>query len=100
LASVADKPDLILLDVDLPDLSGFEVCRRLKADPPLAAIPVVLMSATFTEAAQRLQALAAGADDYLVEPLESAELIDHIRGLLLVQRRQGPSEVSLPEPLS
>ena len=98
LASVAGKPDLILLGVNLPDLSGFEVCRRLKGDPALAPIPVLLMSATFTEAAHRLEALAAGADDYVLESWEPAELLDHIRALLSVQRSEDSSELSPENP--
>jgi DNA-binding response OmpR family regulator len=92
LASVAQKPDLILLDLDLPDLSGFEVCRRLKLDAAVAAVPVLLMSPTFTEEAERLQALAAGADDYLIAPAEPAELFDHIKALLSVSPDSEESE--------
>jgi DNA-binding response OmpR family regulator len=98
LANVDEKPDVILVDVDLPDLSGFEVCRRLKVDPGLAATPVLLMSPTFAEAQDRLQALAAGADDYLIEPVEAAELLDHIRNHLQVQRRESFPEISPQEP--
>ena len=89
LAGLAQSPDLILLSVDLTDLNGFEVCRRLKADPALAAIPVVLMSATFAEAAERQQALASGADDYVIEPVEPTGLLSQIKALLFVQRGEG-----------
>jgi len=100
LASVGEKPDLILLSVNLSDLSGFEVCRRLKADPALAAIPVLLMSARFTETDDRLHGLAAGADDYLIEPAEPAELLSHIKALLWVHGSEGRSKVSPEKPYS
>ena len=82
LANVAEKPHLILVDLDLADLSGFELCRHLKADPATAVVPVLLMSETFTEEADRLQALAAGADDYLLKPVNAAKLVQHIKALL------------------
>ena len=97
LASVDPKPDLIILDVNLADLSGFEVCRRLKVDPNLATIPVLLISGRFAEEAERLRALAAGADDYLLEPVDPAELLNHIEALLLAQQSEqsdGSSEAS------
>ena len=82
LASVAEKPHLILVDLDLADLSGFELCRHLKADPATAVVPVLLMSQTFAEEAARLQALAVGADDYLLQPIDPAKLVEYINALL------------------
>src|SRR5262249_20594542 len=82
LAGMDQKPDLALLNLELPDLSGFEVCRRIKAEPGVAAIPVLLMSATFAKEADRLQALAAGADGYLITPVDPAELLQHIKALV------------------
>ncbi|HET6512184.1 MAG TPA: response regulator, partial [Candidatus Kapabacteria bacterium] len=64
------QPDLVLLDVNLPDISGYEVCRRLKSDAPTAQIPVVLTSAAFTKGADRARGLEGGADGYLIEPTE------------------------------
>src|SRR5580658_7994433 len=60
----AELPDLVLLDVMMPGMDGFEVCRRLKANPATADIPVVMVTA-LSDAADRLRGLEAGADDFL-----------------------------------
>ena len=75
-------PDLILLDVQLPDMSGIEVARQLKANPRTAAILVLQISATFKEESYRVHALDAGADSYLVEPVQPQELVANVRALL------------------
>jgi len=62
-------PDLILLDVHLPDISGDEILRRLKAEPPIAGIPVIVISADAT-AVQVARLLSLGARDYLTKPLD------------------------------
>ena len=82
------KLDLILIDVDLPDRSGFALCRRLKVDPGLAAIPVLLLSTAFGQARERLQALAAGADEWVIESMQPAEFLKQIRALRLVQEKR------------
>jgi PAS domain S-box-containing protein len=76
------KPALVLLDVNMPDMSGLEVCRRIKSDPETAAVLVLHVSATATSGADRLQALEYGADTYLVEPVETEELVATVRALL------------------
>src|SRR5258708_18386024 len=75
LRLAAEKPDLIVLDVNLPDIDGFEVCRRIKAHPATSAIPVLHMSGLFTRTPDRTHALEAGADGYLTKPVEPTELI-------------------------
>ena len=60
--------DLIILDIRMPELDGYEVCRRLKADPTLKAVPILHMSATFTEGTDIAYGLEGGADGYLVHP--------------------------------
>jgi len=72
--AIETRPDLILLDVMLPELDGFEVLQRLKADPVLGAIPVVVLSAR-TQEQDILTALANGADDYLTKPFRFRELL-------------------------
>ena len=78
----ASHPDLIVLDVDLPDLSGREVCRRLKAAPETATIPVLMLSGVFVDPADRSQALEDGSDAYLTKPVTARELTATARALL------------------
>ena len=78
----SDRPDLIVLDVRLPDGSGFDVARRLKANPHTADIPLLLISASFTSPNERAYGLDAGADGYLTHPVEPPVLLATIRALL------------------
>ena len=83
LARARDNtPDLILLDVKLPDIDGFEVSRRLKADAVTASIPVLQITATYSSTEHWAQALNAGADGYLTHPAEPIVLLATIRALL------------------
>ncbi len=90
-------PDAILLDVMLPDLSGIEVCRRLKQDPATRDIPVVMITASRDGAARR-EALRAGADDYLSKPVQDTILMARLRSLL--RARQTESELRLRDGTS
>ncbi|HWO01568.1 MAG TPA: response regulator [Blastocatellia bacterium] len=76
------RPHLVLLDVKLPDISGHEVSRRLKADRATASIPVLQISASFTTRQDRVIGLDSGADAYLVKPVEPDELVATIKALL------------------
>jgi two-component system cell cycle response regulator len=76
-----EKPDLILLDVMMPEMDGFETCRRLKADPATAFIPIVIITA-LSDVADRVRGLAAGADDFLAKPINDLALMARIRSLL------------------
>jgi signal transduction histidine kinase len=78
----SDPPDLILLDVKLPDIDGFEVSRRLKADPATSSIPVLQITATYSSSEHWAEALDAGADGYLTHPAEPIVLVATIRALL------------------
>jgi len=82
LRLAAEHPDLIVLDVHLPDLDGFEVCRRLKTDPITAAIPVLHLSGVFRELDDRVRGLETGAAAYLTRPVDRAELLATIRTAL------------------
>lgn len=74
----ADKPDLLLLDVMLPDILGFEICRTIKNDPDLSSIFVVLLSATQVISENISKGLEIGADDYLVKPIKNRELLARV----------------------
>jgi PAS domain S-box-containing protein len=83
LRSVAAcNPDLILLDVRLPDINGLEVCRRIKANPDTASIPVLQMSASFRDDRSKVAGLEGGADGYITEPVEPTLLVATIGAFL------------------
>jgi serine phosphatase RsbU (regulator of sigma subunit)/CheY-like chemotaxis protein len=84
--------DLVLLDVNLPDMSGFDVCRQIKTDPRTAAIPVVQVSATAVDVADRAHGLTQGADAYLVEPAEPEELLATVTAVLRYYRARTRAE--------
>jgi signal transduction histidine kinase len=84
LRQARERPDLVLLDVNLPDVNGLEVCRRLRADEATRSIPVLQVSAVYVQSEDRSQALENGADAYLVKPVEPRELVATVRTLLRV----------------
>jgi signal transduction histidine kinase/DNA-binding NarL/FixJ family response regulator len=88
LSKAESLPDVILLDVRLPDLDGFEVCRRIKADPRLAGITVVHLSATSVDSQAISHGLNWGADGYLTEPISQAELIATVRAFLRIRQAE------------
>jgi CheY-like chemotaxis protein len=71
----ARRPSLILLDVNLPDISGFEVCERLKQDPATASIPIIQITGAWMSEDSRREGMASGADAYLVEPVDDVALL-------------------------
>jgi adenylate cyclase len=85
LASVKQHlPDLLLLDVEMPKLDGFEVCRRLKNDPSLPFIPIILCTAR-AASQDVVTGLDAGADEYLTKPVDQAALVARVRSMLRVK---------------
>ena len=82
LRKATDRPDLIILDIRLPDIDGFEVCRRIKRDPATADIPVLHLSASFITGEAKAHGLDGGADAYLVRPVEPVELVATVNALL------------------
>ena len=83
----SDPPDLILLDVMMPGMDGYEVCRQLKASPLTSRIPIIFLTAKSTPG-DRLEGLNLYADDYITKPYESAELVFRVRNQLRTRRAQ------------
>ncbi|MGH3369578.1 MAG: response regulator, partial [Nocardioidaceae bacterium] len=84
----AGTPDLIVLDLMLPDMDGLEVCRRLRHEPASAAVPIIMLTAKADEV-DRVVGLEMGADDYVVKPFSPRELVARIRAVL---RRTRPPQ--------
>src|SRR6185503_20821939 len=82
------RPDLVLLDVNLPDMDGFEVCRRLRAQQATLTVPIVHISATFVSDKAQDLAYEGGADSYLTDPVEPAVLLATIHSLLRLRRAE------------
>ncbi|TXL70862.1 response regulator [Vineibacter terrae] len=83
IASMA--PDVVLLDVMMPKLDGFEVCRRLRANPAIPFVPIILLTA-LAETQNLVVGLDAGADDYLFKPIDHATLVARVRAMLRIKR--------------
>jgi DNA-binding response OmpR family regulator len=77
----ADPPDLVLLDVMMPGMNGYEVCAALRADPEHALLPIVLVTA-LDPATERVKGMTAGADDFLSKPINQPELLARVKSLL------------------
>jgi len=92
--ALAGQAELILLDVHLPDISGFDVCRQIKADPRTAAIPVIQVSATAVAVSDRAAGLTQGADAYLVDPAEPEEMLAMVVAALRYSRARQRAERS------
>jgi len=86
----AEPLDLILLDVMMPGMDGFEVCRRLRADARTRAVPILMLTA-LDEAADRTRGFLVGTDDYLAKPFDRGELLARVRRVL--QRTYGYGDV-------
>jgi len=84
----SEAPELVLLDVQLPDISGLDVCRRIKSDPATRRIPVLHISATHVTEADQQVGMESGAEIYLVEPLAPEELITVVRTLLRLRHTE------------
>jgi adenylate cyclase len=82
----SDDPDLVLLDVVMPGMDGYEVCRRLRDDPCTRLLPVIMVTASGDE--EKIQAIEAGADDFIQKPLDQPELLARVRSLLRIKRFQ------------
>ncbi|HTC48291.1 MAG TPA: response regulator [Candidatus Aquilonibacter sp.] len=88
IALADEYPDLITLDINLPDMSGFQVCHRIKSEPRTAHIPILHISSTFVDPESRVRGLAGGADAYLAEPIDRAELVATVAALLRLKNAE------------
>jgi len=88
LARAEDRPDLIILDVMLPDIDGFEVCHRLKANARTASIPVLHLSAAYRGTRDKVHGLEGGADAYLTHPVDPDELLATVNALVRLRRTE------------
>jgi len=79
--ALKERPDMILMDVRMPRLSGYEACKRIKAEPNLKDVPVVFLSAKGQDTEIRL-GMDAGAQEYVVKPFAPAELVEKVKALL------------------
>lgn len=77
-------PDLILLDILMPGMDGYEVCRRLRADPTYQALPIIMITASGDQ--EKLKALEAGADEFITKPFNQAELLARVKSLLRIKQ--------------
>jgi signal transduction histidine kinase len=82
------EPALITLDINLPDMDGYEICRRLKNDPTTRDIPILHISASYVESSDRIRGLEGGADAYLAEPVNRLELLATVKALLRMRQAQ------------
>jgi two-component system phosphate regulon response regulator PhoB len=89
-------PDLVILDVMMPDLNGIQICRMLRADAKLKRVPVIFLTAK-AEEGDRIQGLETGADDYICKPFSTKELILRVQTIL---RRVGSDEAETPPVLT
>jgi adenylate cyclase len=80
----AELPDLLLLDIQMPEMDGYEVCRRLRANPATEFLPVVMITSSDTEV--RVNALEAGADDFVTKPFDQQELLIRVRSLVRLKQ--------------
>jgi DNA-binding response OmpR family regulator len=93
-AALSHPPDLILLDVNLPGMDGFEICRRLRAEAATAGVPIIMLTARIDEA-DRVAGLEFGADDYITKPFSPKEALARVRAVLRRSGRQEDAEAPL-----
>ena len=84
----AEQPDLVLLDVVMPEMSGYEVCRKIRENPATEILPVVMVTA-LDPGEERTKGLDSGADDFLTKPINQAELLARVRSLLRIKELYG-----------
>jgi DNA-binding response OmpR family regulator len=95
-AAQEHKPDLVVLDLMMPGMDGFEVCRKIRQDPLLARVPIIFLTSSVTKE-DKLRAFELGADDYLTKPFHADEFLAHVTAVL---RRTGDLSQDKKEELS
>src|SRR5512135_888332 len=95
--SQTEKPDLILLDIMMPEMDGYEVTRKLRSDTNTSSIPIIMFTAK-TQVDDKVAGFEAGADDYLTKPTQPRELFGHVKAVLA--RGKKPSLPVPPPPTS
>jgi two-component system alkaline phosphatase synthesis response regulator PhoP len=91
-----ESPDLVILDLGLPDRDGWDLTRQIRADPRLAAVPIIMLTARVAES-DRIVGLELGADDYISKPFNPREVVARVRAVL---RRTSAEKRVLPRPLA
>lgn len=86
--AVSKQPDTILLDIHMPEMDGFDVCRKLKTSSKTADIPVVMLTAVKTDTGNRVKALELGADAFLTKPINEAELAAQVKAMLRIKKAE------------
>ena len=86
--AVLEHPDVILLDIKMPDMDGYEVCRRLKSDERTSHIPIIMLTAIKTDADSRIKGLDLGADAFLSKPIDAAELAAQVNVMLRIKKAE------------
>jgi DNA-binding response OmpR family regulator len=83
-----DRPDVVILDLNIPKLDGFEVCKRLKSDPETKTIPVVMMTAAYVSVEEASKGVGLGADEYVVKPFLREVLVHNVERLIAASKQQ------------
>jgi len=84
----SQKPDVVLLDITMPDMNGFEVCVKMKADREISHIPVIMITAALVDSELRIMALDSGADAFLSKPIDISEFKAQIRAMLRIKESE------------
>jgi DNA-binding response OmpR family regulator len=92
-AAIRNKPDLILLDLNMPDLDGFQTCKALRSENDFKNIPIVILSA-YDDVEERIKAFEFGADDYISKPFDTNELLSRIKRKMVSSRGHSASDSS------
>ena len=92
----ADKPDMVLLDIMMPEMDGYEVARHLRSNPTTSSIPIIMFTAK-TQVDDKVQGFEAGADDYLTKPTQPRELFAHVKAVLARGKKPSATVTQAPE---